>query len=109
MRSFFYPKLAVSNIKKNGKFYFPYLLTCIGTIALFYILGFITFHPGLESVPGTEIMMFILNLGMIVVGNLCCDFPVLYQQLSNEAAAKGAGTVLYSGHGKEPPEQGDAV
>lgn len=74
MRSFFYPKLAVSNIKKNGKFYFPYLLTCIGTIALFYILGFITFHPGLESVPGTEIMMFILNLGMIVVGIFAAIF-----------------------------------
>jgi putative ABC transport system permease protein len=33
-----YPRLAWQNIKKNGKFYFPYLLTIIATAAVFYIV-----------------------------------------------------------------------
>ncbi len=27
-------------MKKNGKYYLPYLLTCIGAAAMFYILFF---------------------------------------------------------------------
>lgn len=36
MNQFFYPKLAFSNIKKNQGIYFPYFLTCVFTIVLFY-------------------------------------------------------------------------
>ena len=38
MRNVLYPKLAATNIKKNGKTYFPYLLTCILTVMMFYDL-----------------------------------------------------------------------
>lgn len=38
MNKLLYPKLAWQNLRKNGKFYFPYLLTIIGTAAAFYIM-----------------------------------------------------------------------
>lgn len=74
MRKFFYSRLALRNIQKNGKFYFPYLLTCIGTIALFYIMGFLTYHPGIFDLRGGDILLTILGLGMIVVGIFAAIF-----------------------------------
>lgn len=38
MSKMFYQKLAVNNIKKNKKYYFPYILTTIGMIAMFYMI-----------------------------------------------------------------------
>ena len=34
----FFPKLAADNIRKNGKVYFPYIVTCVVTVAIFYIV-----------------------------------------------------------------------
>ncbi|MBP1744880.1 MAG: putative ABC-type transport system involved in lysophospholipase biosynthesis, permease component, partial [Firmicutes bacterium] len=67
MSKLFFPKLAVTNIRKNGKFYFPYLLTCIGTVAMFYIMCSITFDEGIKEMPGADSLSFILRLGCIVI------------------------------------------
>ena len=68
MSNMFYPKLTVTNIKKNGKFYFPYMLTCVGTIAMFYIMCSITFNDGLNSIPHNDSLKIILHLGCTVIG-----------------------------------------
>lgn len=68
MSSTFYPKLALQNIRKNGKFYYPYIITCIGTVAMFYIMCYISFDKGLKKMPGFESLKYILGLGCIVVG-----------------------------------------
>ena len=39
MKRFFYAKIALTNLKKNRQTYFPYLLTCIATIMMFYIMS----------------------------------------------------------------------
>ena len=38
MSKSFYFKLAAENIKKNSKTYIPFILKCIITIAMFYII-----------------------------------------------------------------------
>jgi putative ABC transport system permease protein len=68
MNNTFYAKLAVTNIKKNGKTYFPYILTCIGTIIMFYILHFISVNDGLNNMSGGDSLKIILNLGTYVIG-----------------------------------------
>lgn len=68
MNKLFYPKLALSNMKKNGKFYFPYMLTCIITVAMFYIMGSIVTDPGIKKIPHAETLMSIMDLGTIVIG-----------------------------------------
>lgn len=68
MSKMFYQKLAVNNIKKNGKTYFPYILTCISTIAMFYIMHFISVNDGLDSMSGGSQLKTILNLGTYVIG-----------------------------------------
>ena len=68
MNKFFYSKLAMINIKKNAKFYLPYLLTCIGTICMFYIMTTIANHPGLNQMPGADVLRTLMMLGSIVIG-----------------------------------------
>lgn len=68
MRRFFYSKLAIINIKKNAKFYFPYLITSIGTVAMFYIMTMITTHPGLNQMTGAEILRSLMFMGSIIIG-----------------------------------------
>ena len=38
MKRGFFLKLAAGNIKKNSRTYIPYILTCIMTVAMFYIV-----------------------------------------------------------------------
>lgn len=67
MNKIFYPKLAISNIKKNGKFYFPYILTCIGTVAMFYIMYFIKTNEGISKMPGADSLKSIMTAGSYVI------------------------------------------
>lgn len=68
MRSFFYPRLAFQNIGKNRRFYLPYFVTCIFTVAMFYDLLFIVNNEGLKDVYGGDILYMFLNLGSVIVG-----------------------------------------
>ena len=63
----FYPKLAVTTIKKNGRFYFPFILTSIGTIAMFYIMCFIQTNKGINKMPGSNDLGLIMGLGTYVI------------------------------------------
>ncbi len=67
MRIGFYPKLAASNMKKNRKTYFPYMLTCILTIAMFYVFKSLALNPGIEKMFGGSTIAYILELGSFVV------------------------------------------
>lgn len=67
-KSGFYPHLALTNILRNGQFYLPYLLTCSATVAMFYILTFLTSNDMIDTMPGAQNLQIILNLGCIVVG-----------------------------------------
>lgn len=67
MKMTFYPKLAASNIKKNRKTYVPYILTCIITIAMFYIFKSLSMNPGIGKMMGGDSIAYILWLGSWVV------------------------------------------
>lgn len=67
MKAGFYPKLAVSNIKKNGKAYFPYILTCILTVAMYYIFKSLSMNPGLNQMVGTTYLSFMLMFGSVII------------------------------------------
>lgn len=104
-KSGFYPHLALTNILRNGQFYLPYFLTCAATIAMFYILCFLTYNDMIDTMPGAAIVQIILNLGCIVVAL----FSVVIISYTNgfimEAPAPGTGPVQHSGHGKAAHRQ----
>lgn len=68
MNSNFYPKFAISNIKKNSKHYIPYIITCITTMAMYYIMVDISKQSGLDNFFGSDSLKIILSLGAYVIG-----------------------------------------
>ena len=68
MSRFFYSKLALTNMSKHRKTYFPYLISNIFIIAMFYMMHFISSNTGLKEMSGGESLMQILSLGNFVIG-----------------------------------------
>jgi putative ABC transport system permease protein len=68
MSNSFYQKLAINNIKKNSRTYIPYILTCIGTIMMFYNMVFLAVAKDIGSVSDSASIRTILFLGSIVIG-----------------------------------------
>ena len=60
-----YGRLALSNLEKNGKIYLPYLLTCIGTVMMFYLMQFLYTNPWVKTHAS---LMMVLGMGCVVVG-----------------------------------------
>ncbi|WP_312373180.1 ABC transporter permease [Lachnoclostridium sp.] len=68
MNSSLYAKLAATNIRKNAKNYLPYILTCLITIMMFYMMCFLANNSALGSMAGGGSLSIILSLGTIVIG-----------------------------------------
>lgn len=68
MSKIFYQRLAVANIKKNGKTYFPYILTCICSIMMYYMMHFMSANKGLDNMSGGVQLKSLLGLGTYVIG-----------------------------------------
>lgn len=84
MSKLFYPKLAASNIRKNGKTYIPYLLTCIITVAMFYVIRSLSLNDGLKKLVGAETVAYTLYLGCWVVA----IFAVIFLFYTNSFLVK---------------------
>ncbi|MCM1227594.1 MAG: ABC transporter permease [Clostridium sp.] len=54
MNNSLFRKLAADNIKRNSKSYIPYIITCIVTVAIFYIVHSLSLNPYLEKVIGAD-------------------------------------------------------
>lgn len=63
----FYPHLAITNVLRNNQFYLPYLLTNIATVAMFYILAYLSFDDTLASFPSANNVQVMMGLGCVVV------------------------------------------
>lgn len=74
MRKVLYPKLAATNIKKNGKTYFPYLLTCMLTVMMFYDLLMVSTNSALNTMPGASQLRLILNFAVSITGGFSAIF-----------------------------------
>ncbi len=66
-KSGFFPRLALVNLLRNGRYYGPYLLSCGGTAAMFYILRYLTESEIVSSVRGAAYLQSLMYLGCIVV------------------------------------------
>lgn len=85
MNKLFYPKLAVVNIKKNRKTYIPYLLTCIGTVMMFFVIRSLAFNSGLYELYGGGTVAMTLELG----SQITAIFAVIFLFYTNSFLIKG--------------------
>lgn len=67
MRGGFYLKLAGAGISKNRKFYFPYILTCICMIMMFYIVAFLAMSEDFKTMRGGDMIQSLLWVGVYVI------------------------------------------
>lgn len=74
MKAGFYPKLVLDGIRKNKRLYLPYILTCIGMVAMYYIIVFLRSEPALSQLRGEEFLRSILDFGGWVVAIFSCVF-----------------------------------
>ncbi|QNM06198.1 ABC transporter permease [Qiania dongpingensis] len=63
-----YPKLAATNIQKNSRTYVPYILTCILTTAMFFMIHSLAENPGLDDVLGSGTVRYTLGMATRVTG-----------------------------------------
>lgn len=66
MNRMFYTKLACTNIRRNAKTYVPYILTCVFTTAMFYIIFSLSQNKGIQEMLGGSTIIMTLSLGSIV-------------------------------------------
>ena len=90
----FFIKLAASNIKKNKRTYIPYLLTCMVTVAIYYIIKSLSLNPGLEKMLGADHMSYLMLLGSYVAG----AFAFVFIFYTNSFFVDRKSTRLNSSH-----------
>ena len=66
-KSGFFPRLALVNLVRNGRFYGPYLLSCGLTAAMYYILSYLTRSDIVSSVRGAGYLQSLMYIGTLVV------------------------------------------
>lgn len=67
MSKTFYFRLAFDNLKKNAKMYIPFVLSCILTIMLYYMVSSLSMNPNMMNMIGGDVMQQILSLGIYVI------------------------------------------
>ena len=68
MRAGFYIRLAVNNIRKNSRTYFPYILTCAITVMMFYMVKSLSLNPGIKELTGANTIAYTMDLGAKIIG-----------------------------------------
>lgn len=62
-----FPKLAVQGIRKNGRIYLPYILTCVGMVMMYYIVSYLTYSDAVYNMHGGRDIQMILSWGTGVI------------------------------------------
>lgn len=100
MSKLFYPKLAVNNIKKNGRIFMPYILMNIGIITLFFMMHAISANPALNQMSGGGDLKLILIFGNWVIGIFSAIFIFYTNSFLMKRRKKEIGLYNILGMGK---------
>ncbi len=94
----FYPKLAAENIRRNKQFYLPFILTCVATAAMFYIMCFLTYNSATLELHAA--LYFIMQLGCIVIALFSTIFLFYTNSFLMKRRQKEIGLYNILGMGK---------
>ena len=79
MKNSFFISLGWAGIKKNKKLYLPYILTCVGTVMMCYIISFLSTSPVFANIKGGSTVQGFLGIGVGVMA----VFSVIFLFYSN--------------------------
>lgn len=80
----FFLTLSATNIKKNGKFYLPYLATYVMTVAIYYIMAALVLNKDITHIQGADSTKTILVMGRQIIA----IFSVIFLFYSNSFLIK---------------------
>lgn len=101
MSKFFYAKLAGINIRKNARVYLPYLLTCIFTVAGYYMMNALSANPGIDEMQlGSASLKVCLGLGVWVISLFSVIFIFYTNSFLMKRRKKEIGLYNVLGMGK---------
>ena len=63
-----YVRLAKTNMRNNRQLYVPYILSGLITVAMFYLMTFLSGNEGLAHARGAEMIGRILSFGVGIIG-----------------------------------------
>ena len=89
-------RLALSNLIKNRKLYYPFALATILSIAITYIFTSLTLNPHLDDLTGADAIKMVLGMGLGIVA-LSSGIIVLYANsfvMKNRSRELGLYSVL---------------
>lgn len=100
MSKSFYPRLAAQNCIKNGKFYFPYLLTIICTAAGFYINLAISVTKADSELSRYSYLSAYMAAGTLILGIFSLIFLIYTNSFLMKRRSKELGLYNVLGMGK---------
>ena len=98
MNNLLYARLAKTNLSKNRQNILPYLLSCIGTVVMFFIMDTLAQGSGFEPMIGKDTILTVMGMGTYIIGL----FAVIFLIYSNSfLAKKRVRSVPDSRHGEK--------
>ena len=67
MKAGFYPRMAANGMRKNGRLYAPYLVTCIMMVAVYYIFHFLGYSGIMDGMPGGHTATDMMRMGTYIM------------------------------------------
>ncbi|MDD6505340.1 MAG: ABC transporter permease [Lachnospiraceae bacterium] len=101
MKIDFYPRLAWDGIRKNKRFYLPYILTCSGMIMMFYIIHHLAAMKALDGMIGGGTTKLTLGLGVWVIAAFALVFLTYTNSFLMRHRQKEFGLYNILGMGKK--------
>lgn len=84
MNNLLYARLAKTNLSKNRQNVLPYLISCIGTVMMFFIIDTLAQGNGFDAMTGGNAILEVMGMGTYVIG----FFAVIFLVYSNSFLAK---------------------
>ena len=76
MNNLLYARLAKTNLSKNRQNILPYLLSCIGTVVMFFILDTLAQGSGFDSMIGKDTILTVMGMGTYIIGLFAVIFLI---------------------------------
>lgn len=69
-----YARLAAGGIRRNGRLYLPYIMTCSLMAMMFYIVCFLSDNSMLGGMKGGDVLRQMMSLGVVIMGVFAAIF-----------------------------------
>lgn len=101
MKIDFYPRLAWDGIRKNKRFYLPYILTCSGMVMMFFIIHHLAAMQALNGMAGGSTTKLTLGFGVWVIAAFALVFLTYTNSFLMRRRQKEFGLYNILGMGKK--------